>query len=560
MKNNLNNNNSFLKNALILISPFKKKLIFIFVSMILTAAVATIMPIINMTIVDEGIVASNLRVLIRMLIISASLFILGRVLEFLQFREFVKINKIFYFRLLSKAQNHLMKLPKKYFDEKNEMQILNDIRMDLGKITLLTDRFLLMSIIQIFIVVGSIIGLFIINPLLLLIIVAAAPIKFFTIRFFANRHEKIMKKLLDAYTNFNNIIGDGFKNIVLIKLWGLRSRKLKEFRYKQKDIIHSQIDMEYNNNFNENADAFLNFIINIIVYVVGFFSILNGTLTIGGIFAFMTYTNQILNPISFISRIQHLFADIKPSLKRHIEFLELVEESPNSKNKKIKIPNKITFSKVSLKYNNNSDNMALKDVDIEIKRGQKIAFVGENGSGKSSVLSLLLRLYEPSFGRILFDGCDIQDYNIYEYRNLFSVISQDIQFFNKNIKENIDPLGKLDYDDIKELFKLYNFNDLLEELPDGLDTHMGNNSAKLSGGQAQKISALRAFAKNSKILILDEATSKYDLKSEINFNEIISSCEGFEYIFIITHQKSILNSCDIIIELDNGRIKDGVHR
>ena len=476
------------------------------------------------------------------------------------------INKILEFKLLLNAQNHLMKLPKSFFNEKNEAQLVSDIKTDIGKITMLTDKFVLMSLTQIFSITGSVVGLFIIDPFLLLAVLVIIPIKILVVRYFAKRYEKLAGALIKHFSTYGSLFGDTVKNIDILKLWNLRRRRLIKFTHSQRNVIKTQIDMEYNNKISENVDYFLNFILDIAIYVIGFWGMANSSLTIGGLFAFIAYAMNIIGPITFLTKIQHYFADIKPSLKRHIDFLNLAEEGQykessveNYKRKNetkrklpVTIPDRITFSNVSLSYEDNQ--LRLDKISFELNKGEKLAIVGGNGSGKSSFVKLLTRFYEPTSGEILFDGENISNFSIDEYRKLFAVISQDIRLFNETVRENIDPEQSKTDAEIITFFETLGFDGLLKELPDGLDTVVGSDGSKLSGGQAQKIVAVRAILKGAKILVLDEATSKYDSKSEEVFNEVLSTRFVFDYTIVITHQKAILDKMDRIIQLEGGRI------
>ena len=166
----------------------------------------------------------------------------------------------------------------------------------------------------------------------------------------------------------------------------------------------------------------------------------------------------------------------------------------------------------------------------------------------------MLRFCEPTVGEIQFDNENITNFNIDEYRQLFTVISQDIRLFNETVRENVDPEQNKTDDEIIQAFASWGFSELLEELPKGLNTVVGNNGSKLSGGQAQKIVAVRSILKGAKILVLDEATSKYDAKPEEVFNEMLNTKFDFDYTIVITHQKAILDKVDKIIRFENGQI------
>lgn len=547
----LSNDISFMRNVVVLLSPFKTRLVFALVCTILGSGIVIINPLLSRAIVDEGIIALDFSLLLRMLGLFAVLFVVKRLLDFLEFQQFVKINKILEFRLSFNAHNHLLKLPKSYFKENNETQIIGDLRVDIGKITQLADRFMFMSFTQVFGIIGSTVGLLLIDSLMLALVLLTIPLKLVVARYFARRHEKLISKLIEYYSIFGASLGDAVSNIEVMKLWNLRRSRLVRFTREQKDIIHTEIKISYNDKMNENVDSFISFVLNVAMYMVGFWGIASSRLTIGGLFAFMTYTTQIVGPITFLTRIRHHIADIKPSLKRYIDFLNLQEEGSSGK-EGVSVPDKIVFDNVSLAYEDGVPR--LNDVSFELVKGQKVAIVGENGSGKSSIINLLLRLCEPSSGAIRFGDQSIADFDIDKYRGLFSVVSQDVRLFNETVRKNVDPNYTKTNDEIISTFKQWGFADLLDELPDGLDTSVGNNGGKLSGGQRQKVSAVRAMLRGAKIIVLDEATSNYDSRSEEVFNKIVNESDGFDYIIAITHQKAMLDKVDRVIHIKDGTV------
>ena len=241
-------------------------------------------------------------------------------------------------------------------------------------------------------------------------------------------------------------------------------------------------------------------------------------------------------------------------MNRHIEFLELPEEASEAGLNSldlVTIPNKISFHNISFCVQNAK---ILSHVSFDLYRGEKVAIVGENGSGKSSLLNLLLRFYEPTEGAITFDGIDIRSLSLRNYRNCFSVVRQDIRLFNSTIQENIDPFGLADENDIKQLCQMCGSEFLLDKFPHGLKTETGKGGSKLSGGERQKISALRALLKDAKILIIDEGTSSYDTASENEFNKFLEASNGYDYVIVVTHRNEILKGMDRVIRIENGVI------
>ena len=541
---------SFLKNIIALLLPYRFYLSLIFLYMILGALLNVALPIVNMKILDEWIIALNFPSLVQFSVVSLVLYLASRGLDFLEFKRLTSISKKFELKLSKEAHDHLFRLPINYFKEHNESQIMSNLNYDIGKITRILDRPMFLSVAQIFNVIGGIIGLCIIDMRLLGLVILIIPIKVFVMRFFAKRREGLFAKAIPLLNNVAAWLGDTVGNIDVVKLWNLQSKKTSEYVKLKEAALNANIETQYNDKVSENIDYAVNFIFDLLIYIVGFGEIVRGCLTVGGLTAFASFSTQVINPISFVMQIRFYFSEIKPSIKRHAEFLELQEEDDvDSQQEKIQSPNKITFDHVSLKL---SDTTIISDISLELKRGQMVAITGENGSGKSSLVNLLLRFYLPTEGKICFDGINIQDFSLKKYRDLFAVIRQDTKLFNLTIRENIDPLGKKSDEDIHELCNAWKFTQLIESLPEGFGTIVGKNGSKLSGGEGQKISAIRALLKDANILVIDEATSNYDVESEDIFNDFLSVCDSYDYIIIITHRNKILEKVDRIIQLENG--------
>ena len=551
------NENGFSQNVIFLLSPYKGKIISVFICMIIGAVVTAVTPLINRALIDQGIIALDFTVLLILLGVTALLFFVEKLMEILEFWQLMKINRSFVFRLTLNAQNHLMKLPVSYFKENQEAQIINNLQMDIRKLSLITNRFMLMVIVQVFSIFGAIVGLAIIEPWLLLVVLMVLPIKFFIVWFFAKRHEKLMEKYIKLYGTFNALYSDMIGNVEVLKLWNLRRRKLRGLAHAKKDILHNEIKQSINDKASETLDTLVGFLMNITIYIIGFMAIVSGRLTIGGLFAFMAYSSQIVNPVSMLAHVQHYIADIKPSLKRHIEFLELFQEEEIVRDKieKVEVPEEIYFSNVSLYY---GDKIVIDRLDLKLLKGQKVAIVGENGSGKSSLIQMLLRLDSPTKGNIYFDNIKISDFRMDSYRDLFTVTRQNISLFNSSVRENVDFLSANTDDEIISEFKFWGIKEFIDKLPEGLDTIVGRDGSKLSGGEKQKITVVRASLKKANIIIFDEATANYDKESEQVFNEVLSSEIKYDYLIIVTHQKDILQKVDRIIRLEEGRIIEDI--
>ena len=287
----------------------------------------------------------------------------------------------------------------------------------------------------------------------------------------------------------------------------------------------------------------------LIIYIVGANLVFNMGLTIGTVFAFITYSTYVTGPISAILNIKYLLSGIIPSTKRYYKFLSIPEER-EAEDKEPPMWNGILFDKVTFSYNENM--IAVEEINLSILRGQKIAIIGQNGCGKSTLIEILLRLRTPQTGIIRIGDIDIKDVSLIKYRELFSVVSQDVYLFNDSIRNNICLYKDVDEDTVKKACDDSGLSNFVEEV--SLDYNVGINGAMLSGGQKQKVALARALVLDRPIFILDEATSNADVSSEVQINSLLRTRLKEKTVIVISHRESVLREMDQIILIDAGKV------
>jgi ATP-binding cassette subfamily B protein len=292
-------------------------------------------------------------------------------------------------------------------------------------------------------------------------------------------------------------------------------------------------------------------ILSTLLYIVGANLVFDLQLSVGSVFAFVTYSAYVTGPISAILNIGYLLSGIIPSTKRYYEFMGLQEETDNGKITE-SVYGDIKIENVSFAYV--EDKFVLRNADIVFAKGSKNALIGRNGSGKSTIINLLTRIYEPTSGTILLNGVDIFKISLQEYRNMVSVVSQQTYLFNDTIRNNICLYKQVSDEEIIAACKDSGLEEFLQEV--ALDYKVGQNGAMLSGGQKQKIAFARALIHNKPIIIFDEATSNTDAYSEQQINGLLHTRLKDKTVIIISHKKEILNEVDQIIILEEGQITD----
>jgi len=506
---------------------------------------------------DKGLLVDNFSVVVRFSLLTFALVLVDQGIGLLETKYFSYVNSIFQYSLHKTAFKHLIKLKLQYFNTVNFSEIMSNIGMDVGNISRICDKGTFIIISQVFRIIGGVIGLLIIDWKLTIVVIFIAPIRFCTVKFLAKKRKVMFKEYMEYNRDFSAWYGDTISGMKEIKLWGIDRIKVGEFIKKQRNIVKMNIRMAFLDKFNEYSESIVFQGISSALYILGAYMVFNNGVTIGGLFAFLTYSAFVIGPISAILNIGYDFSNIIPSAKRFFGFLDMDTELEEGQEKLVRVDNnqikgKIKFENVSFSYKDGEK--ILNNLNLEINPGEKIAIVGANGCGKSTLINLLLRFYKPQEGKILIDGIDINKIKLRDYRNLISVVSQDLYLFNTTIEENISVGSKIDESNIYKVAIESSAHEFIQELPMKYKSEVGRNGAKLSGGQRQKIAMARAFARESKILVLDEATSSFDIESEAYVNGLLSINFKDRTVIIISHKPDILKKVDKVLFLDNGNL------
>ncbi|MCX7921469.1 MAG: ABC transporter ATP-binding protein/permease [Clostridia bacterium] len=550
-----------LKKVLALFKPYKKEIAAIIIIMLVSAGINMIIPLISKQMMDKGILEKNVLMVIKFSIASLCLILLDQGFGMLETKYRAYINSLMSYELSKNAFRHILKLKMKYFNNTNFAEVMNNVNMDVTNISKISDRGTFFIVTQVFRIIGGIIGLILIDWKLTILVLSIIPLRYKLVKYLAKKRRDMFEKYMEYNREFSSWYGDTISGVKEIKLWGIHRLKLGEFIKKQRNIIKVNINLNIVDKLNELSESIVFQVIISVLYILGVNMIISGSLTVGGLFAFVTYSVYVTGPMSAILNIGYNFSNIIPSAKRLFNLMEMECEYGKVAAKAIRLDRdstqgSIKFDDVSFSYDNSG--RLLKNISFDIKNGEKVAIIGTNGSGKSTLINLLLRFYDPQSGKILLDDVDIRQINLIDYRKIISVVSQDLYLFNTTVKENI---GISDGSaDIFKASKDSTAHEFIKELPLKYNTVVGRNGANLSGGERQKIALARALAKDSRILVLDEATSNCDVESELYINELLNNRAFNKTVIVVTHRPDILKGVDRIIIIDNGVISDmGTH-
>ncbi|KHD13717.1 ABC transporter ATP-binding protein [Clostridium butyricum] len=552
------NDKDIIKKLLLLFKPHIKSIMILICCLILSSIFNLFVPLIQKEIMDEGFIKNNFRITILYTLITFLLVVIDKIVTVSKECVRTDIYAKLTYLLKEKAYNHISKLNIGYFNNTNYAETLNNINMDVENISRICEDNSFFAISEVFKIIGGIIGLIIISWKLTIIVLFFIPLKYIIVKYFAKQRQRLQEDFIENNSSFANWFGDTIGGIREIRLFNILENKLDEFRTEQNRIIKTEKNMIRLDSKSIALESVVMQLMIMFIYIIGAKLILNLELTVGSIFAFTIYSNYVITPISSILNIKYMLAGIIPSTKRFYEFLELEEEEythsiidiDNENNLPVKAG--IKFKDVCFTYPDKRS--VLKNMNFSIDPGEKVAIIGTNGAGKSTILNLMLRFYKPSEGLITLNNINIEDINIQDYRNYISVVSQQVYLFNQSIRHNITLYSNVSED----VFNRAIYDSQLSELIYSMSSdnfNVGQNGKMLSGGEKQKIALARALVQDRPILVFDEATSNLDIESEININKLLNTRFKEKTVVIVTHRTEILKNVDKIILIEDGEIQ-----
>ena len=497
----------------------------------------------------------------KILILLLTLYGVSALFSFVQGLVMTSISQKVSFRMRKEMSEKINRLPMNYYDTKTHGEVLSRITNDVDTL----GQSLNQSITQMITSVTTIVGVFImmlsISPLMTVLAVLILPASMTMISFIIKRSQKFFRQQQEYLGHINGQVEENYSGHTVIKVFNREEEVLREFNETNGMLYQSAWKSQFFSGMMQPVMQFVGNLGYVAVAIVGGFLTIRGTIEVGDIQSFIQYVKNFTQPITQMAQVSNMLQSTAAAAERVFEFLEEPEEDQMVENPSsiADIQGNVTFDHVKFGYR--PDKIIINDFSAEISAGKKIAIVGPTGAGKTTLVKLLMRFDDVNGGSITIDGKDIRSFNRSELRELFGMVLQDTWLFKGSIMENIR-YGKLDATDEEVIAaaKAAHAHHFISTLPDGYEMELNEEAGNVSQGQKQLLTIARAILADNKILILDEATSSVDTRTEERIQKAMDNLMKGRTSFIIAHRLSTIRDADLILVMKDGDIiEQGTH-
>ena len=491
----------------------------------------------------------------KILISLIILYVISTVFSFVQGFVMSGISQKVAYNLRDELVKKLNILPMKYFDTKTHGEVLSRFTNDIDTLAQSLNQSLTQIITSITTLVGVFIMMLSISVVMTFSALIVIPISLFLISFIIKRSQKFFKSQQEFLGQVNGQVEELYGGHTVVQAFNREEESIKEFNKINDKLYDSAWKSQFLSGTMQPLMMFVGNLSYVIVSILGGYLVIKNKIEVGDIQSFIQYVRSFNQPISQMAQISNQLQSTAAASERVFEFLNEEEEDVTVENP-ISIEGlqgRIDFQNVRFGYDENRT--IIKDFTAHVKPGQKVALVGPTGAGKSTMIKLLMRFYDVNSGAILVDGHNIKDFNRSELRELFGMVLQDTWLFSGSIKENIR-YGRLDATDeeVIEASKAAHVHHFIKTLPDGYNMLLNEESSNISQGQKQLLTIARAILADPKILILDEATSSVDTRTELLIQKAMDNLMEGRTSFVIAHRLSTIRDADLILVINDGDI------
>ena len=503
----------------------------------------------------------NFEEIAHILITLLVLYMVSALFSFIQGFVMTNISQKLTYKIRNDLIEKVNRLPMKYFDKKTKGEVLSLFTNDVDTLSQNLNQSITQIITAICTMVGILIMMFTISWQMTLISLLILPVSAFIVKFIVGKSQKYFKKQQDYLGHVNGQVEEIYGGLTIVKAFNGEEKAIEEFSKANETLYHSAWRSQFLSGLMFPVMAFIGNIGYVAVAIVGGYLAINGTITVGNIQSFIQYNKQFTRPINEIAQISAMLQAMMAAAERIFEFLDEKEEIETGKEEKKtdELKGNVKFEHVKFGYD--EDKIIIKDFSADVKDGQKIAIVGPTGAGKTTMVKLLMRFYDVNDGAILVDGVNIKEFKREELRKMFGMVLQDTWLFNGTIKDNIKYGNENASDnDVIEAAKAAHIHHFIKTLPNSYDMVLNEETSNISAGQKQLLTIARVILTDPKILILDEATSSIDTRTEIQIQKAMDNLMKGRTSFIIAHRLSTIKNADLILVMNHGDIvEQGSH-
>ncbi|MGL5152029.1 MAG: ABC transporter ATP-binding protein [Clostridium sp.] len=489
------------------------------------------------------------------LLLLLGLYLISSIFSFIQGYIMSGVTQKVSYKLRKEISEKINKMPLKYFDTKTHGEVLSRVTNDVDSLSQNLNQFMTQVITAATTLIGVLVMMFSISWSMTLVSLLILPISMIFISLVVKKSQKYFKEQQEYLGHVNGHVEEIYGGHTIVKAFNGEKDAIDEFDKLNSQLYNSAWKSQFLSGMMMPIMTFIGNIGYVLVSILGGWLAIRKTIEVGDILSFIQYVRQFTQPIAQTAQVTNLMQSAAAAAERVFEFLDEEEEIQFAKNpvNAENINGSVSFEKVNFGYS--KDKTIINDFTTHIKPGQKVAIVGPTGAGKTTIVKLLMRFYDINSGNILIDGNNITDFNRDDLRNVFGMVLQDTWLFNGSIIENIR-YGKLDAsnDEVIKASKAAYVHHFVKTLPKGYDMELNEEASNISQGQKQLLTIARAILADPKILILDEATSSVDTRTEVLIQKAMENLMEGRTSFIIAHRLSTIRDADLILVMKDGDI------